>query len=201
MNSCAGGAAAAGPCAGRRAWSCASPRMAAEIEAAQALRYRVFYEELSAQPTPEMSALRRDFDSFDPYCDHLIIIDRDKGEGAAGIIATYRLMRREQARPPRPVLFDRRIRHLGPGELSRRDPGARPLLRRSGLSHQGGDEPDVEGHRRLHPALQDRRAVRLRLVPRHRSGGAQGGAVLSLSPASGAGGISRRARCPAAMSR
>jgi putative hemolysin len=69
----------------------------AEIEAAQALRYRVFYEELSAQPTPEMSAVRRDFDSFDPYCDHLIIIDRDKGEGAAGIIATYRLMRREQA--------------------------------------------------------------------------------------------------------
>ncbi|NKB16649.1 MAG: GNAT family N-acetyltransferase [Sphingomonadales bacterium] len=70
---------------------------AAEIEAAQALRYRVFYEELNAQPTPEMSALRRDFDSFDPYCDHLIIIDRAKGEGAAGIIATYRLMRREQA--------------------------------------------------------------------------------------------------------
>lgn len=70
---------------------------AAEIEAAQALRYRIFYEELSAKPTPEMSALRRDFDSFDPYCDHLVIIDRDKGEGAAGIIATYRLMRREQA--------------------------------------------------------------------------------------------------------
>jgi putative hemolysin len=70
---------------------------AEEIEAAQALRYRVFYEELTAKPTPEMSALRRDFDSFDPYCDHLIIIDRNKGEGAAGIIATYRLMRREQA--------------------------------------------------------------------------------------------------------
>ncbi len=70
---------------------------AAEIEAAQALRYRVFYEELNAKPTPEMSTLRRDFDSFDPYCDHLIIIDRAKGEGAAGIIATYRLMRREQA--------------------------------------------------------------------------------------------------------
>jgi L-ornithine Nalpha-acyltransferase len=70
---------------------------AAEIEAAQALRYRIFYEELNAQPTPEMSAQRRDFDSFDPYCDHLIIIDGDKGEGAAGIIATYRLMRRDQA--------------------------------------------------------------------------------------------------------
>lgn len=71
---------------------------AAEIEAAQALRFRVFYEELSAQPTPEMAAERRDFDSFDPFCDHLIIIDHDKGEGADGIVATYRLMRREQAR-------------------------------------------------------------------------------------------------------
>lgn len=71
---------------------------AAEIEAAQELRFRVFYEELNAQPTPEMAAKRRDFDSFDPYCDHLIIIDHDKGEGADGIVATYRLMRREQAR-------------------------------------------------------------------------------------------------------
>jgi L-ornithine Nalpha-acyltransferase len=70
----------------------------AEIEAAQRLRYRIFYEELSAQPSAEMSATRRDFDSFDPYCDHLVIIDRNKGEGAAGIIATYRLMRREQAK-------------------------------------------------------------------------------------------------------
>ncbi len=71
---------------------------AAEIEAAQELRFRVFYEELNAKPTPEMAAKRRDFDSFDPYCDHLIIIDHDKGEGADGIVATYRLMRREQAR-------------------------------------------------------------------------------------------------------
>ena len=70
----------------------------AEIEAAQRLRYRIFYEELSAQPSAEMSATRRDFDSFDPYCDHLVVIDRNKGEGAAGIIATYRLMRREQAK-------------------------------------------------------------------------------------------------------
>ena len=174
---------------------------AAEIEAAQALRYRVFYEELNAQPTPEMSALRRDFDSFDPYCDHLIIIDRAKGEGAAGIIATYRLMRREQASRRGQFYSIDEYDISAAGELSRRDPRARPLLRRSRLSHQGGDEPDVEGHRRLHPALQDRRAVRLRLVPRHRSGGAQDGAVLSLSPAPGAGGVSRRARCPAAMSR
>jgi len=70
----------------------------AEIAAAQALRYRVFYEEMSAQPTPEMAAARRDFDSFDPFCDHLIVLDRKKGTGADRIVATYRLMRRAGAK-------------------------------------------------------------------------------------------------------
>ena len=42
-----------------------------EVEAAQALRYRVFYEGMAATPTDEMAAVRRDFDSFDEYCDHL----------------------------------------------------------------------------------------------------------------------------------
>lgn len=69
----------------------------AEVAAAQALRYRVFYEEMSASPTPEMAASRRDFDSFDPFCDHLIVIDARKGAGAAGIVATYRLLRRPGA--------------------------------------------------------------------------------------------------------
>ena len=35
---------------------------AAEIDAAQALRYRVFYEEMTAKPTPEMAAQRRKLD-------------------------------------------------------------------------------------------------------------------------------------------
>ena len=38
---------------------------AAEIDAAQALRYRVFYEEMTAHPTPEMAARRRDFERTD----------------------------------------------------------------------------------------------------------------------------------------
>jgi putative hemolysin len=46
----------------------------AEIAAAQALRYRVFYEEMSASPTPEMAATKRD------------------------IVATYRLLRRPGAK-------------------------------------------------------------------------------------------------------
>lgn len=69
----------------------------AEVKASQALRYRVFYEELGAKPTPEMAASKRDFDEFDEYCDHLLVIDRTRGSGPEGIIGTYRLTRREQA--------------------------------------------------------------------------------------------------------
>jgi L-ornithine Nalpha-acyltransferase len=70
---------------------------AAEIDAAQALRYRVFYEEMTARPTPEMAAQRRDFDAFDAVCDHLLVLDRRRGEGPEGIVGTYRLMRRSAA--------------------------------------------------------------------------------------------------------
>lgn len=68
-----------------------------EVRAAQELRYRVFYTERGAQPTPEMADAGRDFDAFDPHCEHLLVIDRSKGLGAAGVVATYRLMRREHA--------------------------------------------------------------------------------------------------------
>ena len=64
-----------------------------EIEAAQALRYRVFYEGMAATPTPEIHRLQRDFDSFDEYCDHLLLIDRE----VEAVIGTYRFMRREAA--------------------------------------------------------------------------------------------------------
>ncbi|MDE1148996.1 MAG: GNAT family N-acetyltransferase [Azospirillaceae bacterium] len=66
----------------------------AEVEAAQAIRYRVFYEEMEASPTPEMLRLRRDFDEFDGLCDHLLVIDHARGSGAAGVVGTYRLIRR-----------------------------------------------------------------------------------------------------------
>ncbi|MEE3626242.1 GNAT family N-acyltransferase [Nitrospirillum sp. BR 11752] len=69
----------------------------AEVEAAQAIRYRVFYEEMEAQATPEMARLRRDFDDFDPLCDHLLVIDHAQGAGAAGVVGTYRLIRRAAA--------------------------------------------------------------------------------------------------------
>lgn len=65
-----------------------------EIEAAQALRYRVFYDEMGAKPSADMQARRADFDEFDRISDHLLVIDRAKGDGAAGVVGTYRLIRR-----------------------------------------------------------------------------------------------------------
>lgn len=67
----------------------------AEIEAAQRLRYRVFYEEMGARPTPAMAATGRDFDDFDELCDHLLVIDDRRGAFGQAVVGTYRLMRRE----------------------------------------------------------------------------------------------------------
>ena len=71
----------------------------AEVEAAQRLRYRVFYEEMRAVPTPQMREERRDFDKFDPVCDHLLVIDRDRIEddGQPAVVGCYRMMREEHA--------------------------------------------------------------------------------------------------------
>ena len=69
-----------------------------EVAAAQALRYRVFYEEMSAKATAEMAAAKRDFDAFDKHCDHMVVFDRARGAGPEAIIGTYRVMRREAAK-------------------------------------------------------------------------------------------------------
>jgi L-ornithine Nalpha-acyltransferase len=70
---------------------------AADIDAAQALRYRVFYETMGARPLPGMARLRRDSDPFDEICDHLLVLDHKRGKGAQAIVGTYRLIRREAA--------------------------------------------------------------------------------------------------------
>lgn len=70
---------------------------AAEIRAAQALRYRVFYESMAAKPTAEVAAAQRDFDSFDDFCDHLLVFDEERGSGPGAVVGTYRVMRREGA--------------------------------------------------------------------------------------------------------
>jgi putative hemolysin len=66
----------------------------AEVEQAQRLRYRVFYQEMSATPSPAMRDAARDFDHFDDVCDHLLVIDRSTHEeGRPAVVGTYRLMR------------------------------------------------------------------------------------------------------------
>ncbi len=66
-----------------------------EVEQAQRLRYRVFYEEMSAIPSPKMRETRRDFDRFDEFCDHLLVVDRSihDEDGQPAVVGTYRLMR------------------------------------------------------------------------------------------------------------
>ncbi|HEY3908839.1 MAG TPA: GNAT family N-acyltransferase [Stellaceae bacterium] len=67
----------------------------ADIDAAQALRYRVFYESLGAHPELETTRRRRDFDRFDTGCDHLLVLDHSRGSGI--VVGTYRLIRRQAA--------------------------------------------------------------------------------------------------------
>lgn len=69
----------------------------AEIDAALALRYRIFYEEMSARPSEEVARLNRDFDNFDAHCDHLIVLDEDLGAGPESVVGTYRMLRRAGA--------------------------------------------------------------------------------------------------------
>lgn len=89
----------------RTGWQCVSAdgrfevrltRAPEDIAAAQRLRYRVFYEEMAAEPSPEMARLGLDFDQFDRLCDHLMVFDRNRPEGEQAV-GTYRLLRREVA--------------------------------------------------------------------------------------------------------
>ena len=70
---------------------------AAEIDAVQALRYRVFYQEMGARADAATTASRRDRDAFDAIADHLLVVDHAIGPGAEGVVGTYRLIQREAA--------------------------------------------------------------------------------------------------------
>ncbi len=70
---------------------------AAERDAAQALRYRIFYEEMGAQPDDTARRLKRDIDVFDDVADHLLVIDHALGSGPRGVVGTYRLVQNEGA--------------------------------------------------------------------------------------------------------
>jgi putative hemolysin len=70
---------------------------AEEIDAVQALRYRVFYQEMGAIPDAASAIDGRDRDVFDAVADHLVVVDHTLGSGPASVVGTYRLIRQEAA--------------------------------------------------------------------------------------------------------
>ncbi|MBV1774892.1 GNAT family N-acetyltransferase [Burkholderiaceae bacterium DAT-1] len=69
----------------RRALSVCLAANQEQVRAAQALRYRVFAEEMGAHLNGEPGL---DQDEFDPWCDHLLVIDDETGE----VVGTYRIL-------------------------------------------------------------------------------------------------------------
>ncbi len=67
-----------------------------EIKAAQALRYRVFCEELDAQVDSESSHSKLEGDAHDENCDHLLVLSDDNE-----LIGTQRFMVREGSVGPK----------------------------------------------------------------------------------------------------
>ncbi len=70
-------------------------RDAAEIDAAQALRYAVFYDEMGAIPDAPALVSRRDADPFDAVADHLVVLDH--ADDTPRVVATYRMITPEAA--------------------------------------------------------------------------------------------------------
>lgn len=66
-----------------------------EIRAAQALRYRVFYEEQGAVPEADTAVTRLDVDRFDDKADHLLVLDTTRTDAQDAVVGTYRLIRRQ----------------------------------------------------------------------------------------------------------
>lgn len=73
----------------------------AEVEAAQRLRYEVFYNEHGATPTDEIAETGLDIDAYDYCCDHLLVIDKQRADesfdGTPCVVGTYRMMRKHAA--------------------------------------------------------------------------------------------------------
>lgn len=61
----------------------------AEVEAAQALRFRVFVEEMGAAAPKACAAVRREWDRYDDACEHLVLTDALRGGEVVGV---HRLM-------------------------------------------------------------------------------------------------------------
>lgn len=80
----------------------------ADVQQAQALRYQVFYEEMTAKPNVIAKLRRRDEDPYDAICDHLLVVDvsgRPLGQPTSRwnsgrvpqVVGTYRVLRQDVA--------------------------------------------------------------------------------------------------------
>jgi len=71
----------------------------AEIASAQRLRYSVFVEEMGASAAQADHEQRLECDDFDPFFDHLILLDNERSveDPLDRVIGVYRLMRKEVA--------------------------------------------------------------------------------------------------------
>jgi L-ornithine Nalpha-acyltransferase len=72
-----------------------------DVLRAQKLRYRVFYQEMSAIADAGTRRARRDIDGFDAICDHLLVRDHAAAEAGLvrrpAVVGTYRLLRQDVA--------------------------------------------------------------------------------------------------------
>ena len=87
------------------------------IRRAQRLRYKVFYEEMSATPDALAMLSRRDEDVYDPICDHLLVLDHGDPAKKKGRWRRPRVVRASHPSEARPSLHR-----------------ARPVLRAEALS-------------------------------------------------------------------
>jgi putative hemolysin len=99
-------------------------RTKAEVARAQRLRYEVFFEEMSAMPSMVAHLRRRDEDSYDAFCDHLLVVDRAAVSNGKvwtssrrpHVVGTYRVLRQE-------------IAERGPGFYTQSEYDIAPLIR------------------------------------------------------------------------
>ncbi len=74
-----------------------------EIIAAQKLRYTVFYQEFGIIAPPHIAAAERDYDEYDNFADHLVVIDESQIDPDKKIVGTYRLF--QAAHLPKNIPF------------------------------------------------------------------------------------------------
>ena len=80
-------------------------RSRSDLRRAQRLRYKVFYEEMSAVADAATMISRRDEDDYDPICDHLLVVDNGVTPNGRRrpwplkprVVGTYRLLRQDAA--------------------------------------------------------------------------------------------------------